>query len=667
MSLPQAVEKVRAGLIEASQQLRPHLLEQPARVYRVGTELFALKPTVQPMMEPTPLADFSNATFKPFLVGNLQVVKQELIGYEPGEVSHIENVLPGETLRRGTERQELTEVTTTSERETIKSEERDLQSTERNEMRQEAQASLGATTAETSGQKTTTSYGALVENRQAGFGKEVSDRAVNRISERVRELRVRREQKSFTERAAHEFNNESAENVVGIYQWVDKKYKNRVFNYGQRLLYDVVVPEPAAFFIDSLQKAQQGESFNLVKPEPPRKLVRRSGGSAGGLLGAALSEYGYQDLHPTDLHVGNYLDYARNYGATGSVEPPPPDFQTTIAWPSAGTGNPVFKAEKINIPSGYTAVTGFYQSTNWRDENAAFFNGAAEVNVGAGYHHTLEYLSDSWKMNNEAGELAITFNAGGIKGHNVAVGVVCKNDTAYQKWQIKTYTAIMEGYKRQVEVYEERLAAMQTAMRTQMLLAKNYAHDPSIERTELKKAFTHLLLSEHWAKANVATPDPIALPKNLDQTKRWGALVAFFERALEWDNMLFYYYPYFWARPQRWPELILLQDLSPQFEAFLKAGAARVVVPIRPGFEAAMAHFQETGEVWFGKDVPAMFSEMNVAILEEILARSRLPGEEQCVQEWEVKLPTTLVMLRADATLPSWTSQIQCGEPEDDE
>lgn len=131
-------------------------------------------------------------------------------------------------------------------------------------------------------------------------------------------------------------------------------------------------------------------------------------------------------------------------------------------------------------------------------------------------------------------------------------------------------------------------------------------------------------------------------------------MVAFFERAFEWENMMFTYYPYFWGRSARWGELILIQDISPQFEEFLKAGAARVVIPVRPGFEAALAHYQETGQVWMGEEIPDMFSSLYVSIIQEIKARNFTPEEEICVAEWDVNLPTTLVMLKEDATLPAW-------------
>ena len=34
--------------------------------------------------------------------------------------------------------------------------------------------------------------------------------------------------------------------------------------------------------------------------------------------------------------------------------------------------------------------------------------------------------------------------------------------------------------------------------------------------------------------------------------------------------------------------------------------------------------------------------------------RNAAPGEEVLVEEWDVKLPTTLVMLKEDDKLPDW-------------
>ena len=247
---------------------------------------------------------------------------------------------------------------------------------------------------------------------------------------------------------------------------------------------------------------------------------------------------------------------------------------------------------------------------------------------------------------------------------NFAIGINCqRTDKAYEQWQLKTHAVIVSGYQRQLADYQDKLAQYQSAIKTQIALAQNFAHDPSIEQEELKKAFIFLLLGEHFGQAFHPTPNPEAIPPDPTTVRDWGAMVAFFERAFEWENLMYTYYPYFWGRQARWGELILIQDIDPQFEAFLKAGAARVVIPARPGFEAALAHYQETGDIWMGEEIPDMFSDFYVSIIEEIKARNFAPGKEICVSEWDVKFPTTLVMLKDDATLPEWKPTVNCGPP----
>ena len=267
----------------------------------------------------------------------------------------------------------------------------------------------------------------------------------------------------------------------------------------------------------------------------------------------------------------------------------------------------------------------------------------------------------SFTMSGETGDIPVTLRTfAKIIALSFAVALVCqRTDSAYAQWQLKTHAAIVSGYQRKLADYEDRLSRYVAAVRTQLASAGNYAHDPTVTREELKRAFIFLLLGEHpttWLPTPVPAPVPpsVTLPDPV-AVKKWGAVVAFFERAFEWENLMYTCYPYYWGRPQRWEEMVLTQDADPQFEAFLKAGAARVVVPARPGFEAALAHYQETGDVWMGEEIPDMFGDNYLSIIAEIKAANFAPGNEVCFEQWEVTLPTTLVLLKEDATLPTWT------------
>ena len=312
----------------------------------------------------------------------------------------------------------------------------------RNELSSEAQKESGQQTVSVKDQTTSTDYGKLVENSKTNYARSVTDRAVNTLTRMVKLQRVQRERKSFTEEALHELDNrKGAKKVRGIYQWVDKKYKARILNYGKRLLYDVVVPEPAAFLIDSLKKAVKPESFDLTKPLDP-------------------------GITPWDVNPSNYVNYANQYGVTGSVTPPEDEFSQTIAYPDTKKLQPgvsaYFSAYKIPIPNDYTAVSGYIQSVNdYHAGNPSVYN-VYEFYIGENNwfrfgnapNATVGILNKSFGLNGESGDLPVTFRTlSPVVEFSYAIGINCRRtEKAYETWQLKTHATIMQGFQRQLAV-----------------------------------------------------------------------------------------------------------------------------------------------------------------------------------------------------------------------
>ncbi|QIS14524.1 hypothetical protein [Nocardia arthritidis] len=640
---------IKGRWLAVSREVEPNKVPTPLRTYRLGANVFAVQESLAADAAPPP-PDFSHAITRPVGVGDLQVVRQELIGYVAADISHIENVLPGELLKKTTKREETSELIVTQETETTQTDERDTQTTDRNELVSETQKEASQQSTATSDQTSTTSYGRLVENSKTDYARSVTDRAVKSLTQQVKQQRVQREKKVYTEEAEHQLDNSKGLRPIrGIYQWVDKKYKTRVLNYGKRLLYDVVLPEPASFLIESLKTAAQPENYQLVRPVEPT-------------------------VQPGDLNASNYMIWAAQYGVTGSVTPPPDEITTVVAHAESGdvarklqAYGGSFDAEQfgqftIRVPNDYSAISGYLQRTNPNEviDNTQTENRIFEFFIGENTfirQNENDQLNKSFAMNGETGDIPVTFNTfRKMLQYNFAIGITCRIDRPkIEEWQLKTHAQIVQGYQRQRADYLDQLSRFQAAVRAQMALAQGLAHDATAERDELKKAFIQLLMSEHFGQVYFPTPDPGAFPPDPRYVKTWGAVVAFFERAFEWEHLMYLYYPYFWGRRARWGELVLIQDVDPQFESFLKAGAARVVIPVRPGFEAALAHFHETGDVWMGEEIPDMFSDQYVSIIAEIKARNFAEDAEVCVDQWEVRLPTTLVMLKDDADLPEWT------------
>ena len=648
------LDVVKRHWLDVSRELEPLRTQTPARVYRIGMNLFAVQEpqagALPAQADPPPMPDFSHAVARPVGIGDLQVVRQTLIGYEAADISHIENVLPHELMRRTTTREETTELIITEESETTQSEERDTQTTDRNELVGETQKEASQQSATTADQTTSSNYGRLVENSKTNYARNVTDRAVSKLTQTVRQQRVQREKRVFTDEVLHQIDNTTGQNTIrGIYQWVDKKYQVKVLNYGKRLLYDVVIPEPAAFLIDSLKKAAQPEIFALTKPTPLA-------------------------LQPSALNFTNFETLATTYGVSGAVKPPPKEFDWVVAKaePVHVENNQMtsygvekrdkmyYVSEKMKIPNDYKAVSGYVATTKGFTIDNLLPQPVWEFYIGQTLVSFNGHGVQGFTLNNETGEIAYQLVVyPRMNNLSYAIHIKCERTAeAYKQWQLDTHATIIAGYQRQKTNYLDELSKYQAALRTQMALGHGFSRDSTMERQELKRAFIYLLMAEHFGAVYFGTPDPVKWPPDrpyAEYVKKWGAVTAFFERAFEWEHLMYIYYPYFWGGQPKWGELILIQDLDPQFEAFLKAGAARVVVPVRPGFEGALAHYHETGDVWMGEEIPDMFSKQYVSIIAEIKARNAAPGEEVCVEEWEVRLPTALVIAREDNDLPEWT------------
>jgi hypothetical protein len=76
-----------------------------------------------------------------------------------------------------------------------------------------------------------------------------------------------------------------------------------------------------------------------------------------------------------------------------------------------------------------------------------------------------------------------------------------------------------------------------------------------------------------------------------DAIKTHGDVVKFINEAVEWESMLYFPYSYFWDVPSSWDFIRRLKHSDKTRQRFLRAGGARVVLPIRKDYEEAWLHF----------------------------------------------------------------------------
>jgi hypothetical protein len=229
------------------------------------------------------------------------------------------------------------------------------------------------------------------------------------------------------------------------------------------------------------------------------------------------------------------------------------------------------------------------------------------------------------------------------------------------RWRLATYKKIRMAYDDAITKYEQAVAALQAAAEARAAAESRrpYGAPPAENlrtiNTELKKHCI-TIITQQWYDAFDAIRGGTPPYFDFEDAIAEGAYIRFFEQAFEWDQMQYVFYPYFWGRKDKWVSRFVKQDIDPTFIDFLRAGSARVVVPVRPGFEKAVTHFIETGKIWGGEgEPPLIHNPLYVSIIDEIRERTGAPkGEVPVGEPWDVRVPTALVLLRDGGTLPVW-------------
>jgi len=591
----------------------------------------------------------THGSVAPAGIGDLLVVKQFLKRYEARELAHVENVLQGEFKERMHRRARTTEETVTVETEIKREEERDQQTTERFELKTESSQVQKEDMSLKIGLAISGKYGPVVEFKAStdfalntskeeaskiatSYSKDITTRATSRLFERRREERILKTIEVFEEKNTHGVDNKlGAGHVIGQYQWIDKIYEAQVYNYGKRLLFDIMLPEPAAFLLHAVG-SQPKAGVDLVKPLPFA-------------------------LKPTDLSEWNYPYYVKQYEVVGVIPPPQPYITVSKAFEGLGKeAEGVTKAVEIPVSDGYQAIRAYV---------TAWFNGWSGRSLDAALDGSMHRFLDNgaWNLtlNNEVG--SIPFSMKTFSAEAFAVGIEIhaqRTQRALDDWKLKTHAAILQAYQKQLRDYEENLAALEVQA-AQQIQGRNPVENERLIRTELKKGTTSVFTVQHYDLFGAISLSSQGYPQpDLPEAEAEGKYIRFFEQAFEWEQMMYFFYPYFWGRKPNWLKRALLQDVDPLFAEFIKAGSARVVISVRPGFEKAIAHFLDTGQIWEGGDLPDISSPLYVSIIEEIRERDKAPGAEIVQGDpWDVRLPTTLVILRDQAGLPAWQKNAQ--------
>ncbi len=609
-------------------------------------------------------------------------VEQELCCYIPGEVSHIENIMAKEYKEKSTRNlvstANTTELTSETEVENIS----DTISTQRHEMSTEVAKVIendrsnnyGFNAYVHGGAKVVKwgvdIYGDFATSRSSSesnsiaktYAEEVTKRALERIVQKTTVKRTSTIIKEFEENNKHGFDNRSGVlHVTGVYRWIDKVYTNRLVNYGKRLTYEFMVPEPARFYKRAV----------IVEAE---EAASTSGGGNGGPGDSGVilppvhpSDSAHKINVASDINRDNYEDLCAIYGVTPVV---PLDQEVTVSMPHSespgGTDSPQsFSYQDLSLPQDYqcNTISGSGSGVYHRITG----NKASITIQAAGYTYSVGGLSGSNKTHNISfqaptgpvtGQIPISVNTTKFKSFSVTIsakGVWAAS--AYAAWQQSVYDAVMSAYNAQLDAYNAAAASSQAAADAAIAAAQGEAEDgqnplynAQVVNTEIKRLCIEMLISpfspplvqghDFYVDGDCDVP---RLP-NTELMRDYSTQVKFFEQAFDWDLLSQQFFPYYWAKRCDWKKLFQSTDsLDQGFQAFLQSGMARVMVPIVEGYEATVAFFMETGEIWDG--TPLVIDTDDKLYLSVVDEMNDVEGFVE--EAWQTIVPTELTIIQA--------------------
>jgi hypothetical protein len=369
-----------------------------------------------------------------------------------------------------------------------------------------------------------------------------------------------------------------------------RKWKVDLLRYGLRMTYDIVIPNPGSGIVTLVDEVKALDAlistpFSFTLP---------------------LSAITYNSL-ATDPHaISNYDQLAAQYDA---VVTPPPEARK---W--------------VNVHKETAEVSDYdhvhFDSVEFDiDDNYYIYQFQLEFNFQTDVGETGDYFkmiggestaAGLARLIGESGHLSLDFMYQYIYNFAININFICRPKVQFLlEWRLQAWNQIRQAaedrYNRDLQNYKDQQAKLiqQIANYDALTLRR-------MEQEEVMKSVLRWLLGPQFylVPFNISslfgadTNDPevhdVLDPNRLTEAE-WidvmehGEFIKYIHNAIEWENVLYFTYPYFWDDNKLWDVKKFLYHPDSTHRTFLRSGAARVVLTIRPGFEPSFTSLVESG------------------------------------------------------------------------
>ncbi len=410
--------------------------------------------------------------------------------------------------------------------------------------------------------------------------------------------------------------NPSATDPIRIdYFSLMRKWHVGLYRYGLRLTYDIAIPEPAS----AMRKVYADIENLRGQVGPFRFPVQRASINATNYKALA-------DQYNAQVPLMPAAEYTTSIAPTISVCPDKSNscgiIYSSVPLPALKDG---YAIEFINVDGGIWGYSG--KGAGYGVVGTQFFKWDAQ---GDGEFTTTKLLDSTGQpfLAGAEGTQTIGVYINDVRAISMVFTIKAKlTDAAYEAWQLDVWNALFNAaqtqYFTQQQDLQAQIAALEDSLRNVDTLTLRREENEEIMKGVLRwllgPNFT-FMSNDVFVQFIQQMPIPGLLNPNanidithgtvLDATRGDGLnvtavgwlpmfmyqeMVKFINEAIEWENVLYFLYSYFWDVPPSWNFIRQLRHPDATRQAFLRAGSARVVLTVRRGWEQAWVNFVEAG------------------------------------------------------------------------
>ncbi|HEY6759965.1 MAG TPA: type II secretion system protein GspG [Baekduia sp.] len=397
-----------------------------------------------------------------------------------------------------------------------------------------------------------------------------------------------------------------------------RRWKLDLLRYGLRMTYDIVIPNPGAGIVRLVQDVKALDAvidtpFTFTLP---------------------LTAITYNSLAADPSLISNYDQLAADYDA--AVTAPP----VARKWVNVhketpegdGYGDVHFDAVEFDIDDNYYIyefqLEHDYEHDVGDDDSYLRMLGGETIEAGVA------------RLIGRSGHLSLDLEYQYVYSYGITITFSCRPKVqVLLDWRLQVWNQIRqaaeEQYAKSIQNYtDQRSLLLQQIADFDALTLRR------MEQEEIMKGVLRWLLGPQFdlvpfdlsslfgpdasdpGVTDVLDPNRLTDAEWLDVMTQ-GEFIKYVHNAIEWENVLSFTYPYFWDDNRLWDFKKFLSHPDATHRTFLRSGAARVVLTIRPGFEASFTTLIESGS--FGA-LPAAHPYVTIAQEIQDFANTNYPG-----------------------------------------